>query len=34
MQITSRPDDDATILRLAHAYEQVTEWHKRAPDLT
>ena len=34
MQITGRPDDEATILRLAHAYEQATEWHKRTPDLT
>ena len=22
---------DATVLRLAHAYEQATEWHKREP---
>jgi Asp-tRNA(Asn)/Glu-tRNA(Gln) amidotransferase A subunit family amidase len=22
---------EATVLRLAHAYEQATEWHKRKP---
>jgi len=34
MQITGRSGDEATILRLAQAYERATEWHKRAPDLT
>lgn len=29
MQISSRPGADSITLRLAHAYEQVTEWHKR-----
>jgi Asp-tRNA(Asn)/Glu-tRNA(Gln) amidotransferase A subunit family amidase len=29
MQISSRPGDDSVVLRLAHAYEQATEWHKR-----
>jgi aspartyl-tRNA(Asn)/glutamyl-tRNA(Gln) amidotransferase subunit A len=29
LQITGRPGDEATVLRLAHAYEQATEWHKR-----
>jgi len=28
MQISSRPGADSTVLRLAHAYEQATEWHK------
>ena len=29
MQISARPDADSTVLRLAHAYERATEWHKR-----
>lgn len=29
MQITAAPGGEATVLRLAHAYEQATEWHKR-----
>ena len=33
MQITGRPADEATVLRLAHAYEQATDWHKREPHL-
>ena len=33
MQITGRPGDEATICRLAHAYEQATDWHKREPHL-
>ena len=33
MQIIGRPGDEATILRLAHAYEQATDWHKREPNL-
>ena len=33
MQITGRPGDEATVLRLAHAYEQATDWHKRKPSL-
>jgi aspartyl-tRNA(Asn)/glutamyl-tRNA(Gln) amidotransferase subunit A len=31
MQISARPGADSTALRLAHAYEQATEWHKRKP---
>ncbi len=31
MQISARPQADSTVLRLAHAYEQATEWHKRKP---
>jgi aspartyl-tRNA(Asn)/glutamyl-tRNA(Gln) amidotransferase subunit A len=34
MQLIGRPGDEATVLRLAHAYEQATEWHKREPNLT
>jgi Asp-tRNA(Asn)/Glu-tRNA(Gln) amidotransferase A subunit family amidase len=31
MQITGVLGDEGTVLRLAHAYEQATEWHKRQP---
>jgi aspartyl-tRNA(Asn)/glutamyl-tRNA(Gln) amidotransferase subunit A len=31
LQIAGRPFDEATILRLAHAYEQATHWHRRRP---
>ena len=31
LQISGRPGADATVLRLAHAYEQATEWHQRVP---
>lgn len=31
MQITGPPGDEATVLRLAHAYEQATDWHKHRP---
>jgi Asp-tRNA(Asn)/Glu-tRNA(Gln) amidotransferase A subunit family amidase len=31
MQISGPPGGEATVLRLAHAYEQATEWHKRKP---
>ena len=33
MQIVGNHFDEATILRLAHAYEQATEWRGRTPDL-
>ena len=33
MQITGRAGDDATVLRLAHAYERATDWHKHEPAL-
>jgi aspartyl-tRNA(Asn)/glutamyl-tRNA(Gln) amidotransferase subunit A len=33
MQITGPPGGEATVLRLAHAYEQATEWRKRKPNL-
>jgi len=33
MQITGSPGGEATVLRLAYAYEQATEWHKRGPNL-
>lgn len=33
LQIASRPFAEETVLKIAHAYEQATEWHKRHPDL-
>lgn len=34
LQITGPAGGEATVLRLAHAYEQATEWHKREPNLS
>ncbi len=33
LQIASRPFDEATVLRVAHAYEQNTLWHTRRPPI-
>jgi aspartyl-tRNA(Asn)/glutamyl-tRNA(Gln) amidotransferase subunit A len=33
MQIIAKPFAEETILRLAHAYQEATEWHKRRPDI-
>ena len=33
MQIAGRPFDEATVLRVAHAYEQGTQWHTRIPPI-
>ena len=33
MQIISKPFAEETILKLAHAYQQATDWHKRRPEL-
>ena len=33
LQIIGKHFDEATMLRVAFAYEQQTEWHKRKPDL-
>jgi len=33
MQIVGRPFDDATVLRVAHAYEKATPWRKKRPEL-
>jgi aspartyl-tRNA(Asn)/glutamyl-tRNA(Gln) amidotransferase subunit A len=30
MQVSSRPGADSTVMRVAHAYQQATEWHKKA----
>jgi aspartyl-tRNA(Asn)/glutamyl-tRNA(Gln) amidotransferase subunit A len=32
MQIIGPPDGEEIVLRLAHAYEQATEWHKHGPN--
>jgi aspartyl-tRNA(Asn)/glutamyl-tRNA(Gln) amidotransferase subunit A len=33
MQIVGKPFDEATILRIAHTYEQATPWRRRRPSL-
>jgi len=33
MQIIGKPFDEGTILRIAFAYEQASDWHKRKPPL-
>jgi aspartyl-tRNA(Asn)/glutamyl-tRNA(Gln) amidotransferase subunit A len=33
MQVIGKHFDEVTILRVAHAYEQQTEWHKKTPAL-
>jgi aspartyl-tRNA(Asn)/glutamyl-tRNA(Gln) amidotransferase subunit A len=33
MQVLGRPFDEATVLRVGHAYEQATDWHRRHPPL-
>jgi aspartyl-tRNA(Asn)/glutamyl-tRNA(Gln) amidotransferase subunit A len=33
LQVLAKPFDEATMLRVAHAYEQATEWHTRLPAL-
>ena len=33
VQLAGRPFHEATVLRVAHAYEQATEWHTRKPPL-
>ena len=32
-QLVGRPFDEATILRMAHAYQRETDWHNLAPEL-
>jgi aspartyl-tRNA(Asn)/glutamyl-tRNA(Gln) amidotransferase subunit A len=29
LQVIAKPFDEATMLRVAHAYEQATDWHTR-----
>ena len=33
MQVAGKPFDEATVLRIARAYEQATPWHKRRPPI-
>jgi len=33
MQIAGRPFEEATVLRVAHAYQTATDWHARRPPL-
>jgi aspartyl-tRNA(Asn)/glutamyl-tRNA(Gln) amidotransferase subunit A len=33
MQIIGRHFSEETLLRVAYAYEQSTEWHKKKPDI-
>jgi len=33
MQIIGKPFAEETILQIAHAYEQATDWHKRQPEI-
>jgi aspartyl-tRNA(Asn)/glutamyl-tRNA(Gln) amidotransferase subunit A len=33
LQLAGRPFDEATVLRVGHAYEQATEWHRRRPPI-
>jgi aspartyl-tRNA(Asn)/glutamyl-tRNA(Gln) amidotransferase subunit A len=33
LQIVGRPFDDATVLRVGHAYQQLTDWHRRQPSI-
>ena len=34
MQVIGRPFDEATVLRVGHAYQRATDWHLRHPQLT
>jgi aspartyl-tRNA(Asn)/glutamyl-tRNA(Gln) amidotransferase subunit A len=33
LQVAGRPFDEATVLRVGHAYEQATEWSRRRPQV-
>ncbi len=33
LMIYAKPFDEATLLRIGHAYQQATDWHLRIPDL-
>jgi len=33
MQLISKPFGEETLLKIAYAYEQATEWHKRKPEI-
>jgi aspartyl-tRNA(Asn)/glutamyl-tRNA(Gln) amidotransferase subunit A len=32
LQVLAKPFDEATMLRVGHAYEQATDWHNRMPE--
>jgi aspartyl-tRNA(Asn)/glutamyl-tRNA(Gln) amidotransferase subunit A len=34
LMISGKPFDEAMILRVGHAFEQATDWHRRTPDLS
>ncbi|MDP8923096.1 MAG: amidase [Chloroflexota bacterium] len=34
LMLSGRPFEDATVLRLAHAYERAHDWHRRRPPLS
>jgi len=34
MQLMGRHFDEPTLFRLAHAYQQATEWHKKKPAIS
>jgi aspartyl-tRNA(Asn)/glutamyl-tRNA(Gln) amidotransferase subunit A len=33
LQLIGRPFDEGTILRVADAYQRVTDWHTRRPEI-
>jgi aspartyl-tRNA(Asn)/glutamyl-tRNA(Gln) amidotransferase subunit A len=33
LQLLGRPFSESDLLRVAHAYEQATDWHTKRPDL-
>jgi aspartyl-tRNA(Asn)/glutamyl-tRNA(Gln) amidotransferase subunit A len=33
LQIVGKAFDEVGVLRIAHAYEQATDWHRRRPPL-
>jgi aspartyl-tRNA(Asn)/glutamyl-tRNA(Gln) amidotransferase subunit A len=33
LQIIGRPFDEATVLRVADAYQRLTDWHTRRPEM-
>jgi Asp-tRNA(Asn)/Glu-tRNA(Gln) amidotransferase A subunit family amidase len=33
MQVMGKPFGEGRLLQMAHIYQQVTDWHKRKPNL-
>jgi aspartyl-tRNA(Asn)/glutamyl-tRNA(Gln) amidotransferase subunit A len=33
LQIVGKPFDEASVLRVGHAYQQLTDWHLRVPPI-